>query len=170
MVINLVLQQLGIRGNPVDKQNLVNTLVNAPRVLLFFNRYSQVDGATGMTGVTNAFNDLNKELVEAGGPDLGTAVQGYGTKSDLIGNVKNGYYTMIVLHWPLGQGSHWVVVVGYDEASDEFLILNGGPDYQGVLPEDRIERWGWGDLDENWSRPLLGGNEMITFIPAREDE
>jgi RHS repeat-associated protein len=176
MVSNLLLRQHGISHDPVRGKELGDTMQEASRG--FGNRGYRLNiplvaGATPPWGMVDAFNELSRESTAAGGPELGTAEwKENGTRRDLIDNIEQGYPTAIMLTWdpapltvPLG-GAHWVLVVGYNYDTDEFLVLDPGyrKDAGGF-------RWrSWDELNDDWSRPILTmRNVMVIFKPAQSD-
>jgi hypothetical protein len=185
MVINLLLRQHGITHDPVEGKELGDTMsdysvvpyLRPYRVAGIVSRQGGFEGATPPWGITDAFDDLNSELVKAGGPDLGAAEWSGGrAKPDLIDNVDQGYPTAIMLTWdpapygiPTG-GAHWIVVTGYNSETDEFLVLDSGYTKDAPQGPQGFEWRSWQAINEHWSRPLLTmHNVMVTFKPAQSD-
>lgn len=168
MVINLMLAQQGRTGH-VSEIDIANAMQMGNKILNYrldtnvFGEY----GATYPHNIANTFNDLNAEATKAGKSHIGTATYTKNNKKlDLINNLQNNVPTIVLFTWSHNswdgipaKGAHYVVVIGYDPQTDEFVYLD--PDNRS---RRRFKRESWTAFSANWSRSFLGiENAMISF-------
>ena len=104
-------------------------------------------GATfARVGMLRAFAAINRSWEKLGYASLGRAsFRVNGTKENLLENIAQNCITAVRWVWdkPYKNGSHWVTVVGYNRASDEFLVLNPALPHHATAPEENIQRVRW---------------------------
>jgi len=176
VAINLLLLRGGFTTNPhqLPKQTLADAMQADSRCFgLCGYRITRnffgfpVKGATfAKSGMLRAFNDFNAVWMAAGNPSLGRGeFRTGGTKAHLIDNLQRGRVTSVRWVWekPYTNGAHWVTVVGFNPADDEFYVLNSALPHRAIAREN-IQRVPWVAFREWWRRPFFfSRNQMLTF-------
>jgi RHS repeat-associated protein/uncharacterized repeat protein (TIGR01451 family) len=183
MVISLQLEEVGIEYQ-VSGRELGRIMQDASRGFgtagyRFTSVWSpDLEGATPPWGMADAHGDLSAELEAAGYPGLGEVKwRAGGTKDELINNIENGVLSTLMLPWKNGkeEGAHYATVVGYDPATDQFLLLDPGTggDLSNLRAAERILYIAWSSLEEDWSRrPWWFGfqSNVIIETPLEPDQ
>ena len=126
-----------------------------------------VKGATfAKSGMLKAFQDFNETWIASGHPSLGHGeFRNGGTKAQLIDNLRRGRVISVRWVWekPLKNGAHWVTVIGFNPADDEFYVLNSALPHRAIAREN-VQRVPWVTFNDWWCRPFLfTRNQMLTF-------
>jgi RHS repeat-associated protein len=161
MGINLALGQPG-----AFTKDFVTDFMNQPELMIdpFSGapigsgpKYRWAFGATLPVQARDAINDLAKEY------NLPLHAESkVGTLEDLKSNLQKGYPTLVCVVWDDPTQAHWMVLEGYDEATDTWTFLD--PD-----PNVGIREWTTQEFRKYWDRPYLYvdfffHNKMVTIV------